>query len=188
MSKLNINEVGIGNKIAIMDFSHFNCDNSKMVSLIEVVKITKVDEHLYEITTKVTDDYPSNEYIFDDETCEIYTDITEAIDRIRYYDSIKNFNKTTYSWYLEFIIDYIKNQKHIWVIRKSKAMYTGKDEYDLHECAIEELFLDYKTKKFNVKTNSLKSCTRSNVGVDKFGDKLFFNRSNAIDRYNSLVK
>lgn len=105
----------------------------------------------------------------------------EAVDNIRYIDYISNFNTTTITYYLSYIMTAIDCHSFVYVVKRG---YDNIKYIDV--CSIEEIRYSYNSPacKWRLKVRSLYNNTCSIFNADSLGLKIFFDKNNALSKLN----
>ena len=107
--------------------------------------------------------------LFDKEEC--------AIDELRKIDYICNFDETTITYYLSYLINAIKNLKTLYLVRKSNKGYF------VDKVNILNLYYNYSTQKWKLLLSSVDLYYKCAWNADNsLGLKLFFSEDNAIKK------
>lgn len=172
--KLDVRKVKNNDTIAI--YTPFkDCEENAM--LMRNIKIKCIESGLYNIK-----DCNGCEFIFDEDKDLMFSSLEEAIDRLRYIDYISNFNETTITYYLPYLMHAIDYDSKLYGIRYNKKLKKNEliigiirgikyDDYGYGNWKIKLEIIDKNQNRKTVYFNA-----------NSLGKKLFFSYENAKSR------
>lgn len=169
MSRINVKDVAIGHSIHIFNPTY----KDRMITSLYVESVRKINAKEWVFN----DDYFHEEY-----AGEIYSNLDEAIDRLRSINLIFEFDTTTIYKYMPYIVNAITRFKEVHVIRERNQ----KDRY-LDTLIISEIKYNSKVNKWRLKLIS-KTGKSSTFDANKLGVRIYFDRDNAIAKLKKLKK
>ena len=160
---IDFNDVIKGDKVFVVDISK----SVASIKEITVDTLKRINDRIYSI----------NDELFHKRDSTLYRTKEEAIDRLRYFDYIDNFYNTTFSYYLDYIIDAIKNTKNVYVIRG----HASEDKY-VDICRIIEVRYNGKKNIWELKLQSVTTNIKTVHNANSLGLRIYFSKINALDK------
>lgn len=179
--KLKVDQVINGNTVYFTSNNKY-IDENLITIMHDVKNIKKEEDGLYIFNNDVI------KYIYDENSCNIFSTFEEAVDYIRYmfkgYDMNDIFN-----FYIDHLVTAINYNTPVYIIRerkvrniKDKKVTYIKDRY-IDESRILEIKYD---KSWKIKTKSMDKIMITTHSYNALGKKIFFSKENAYKKLSKL--
>ncbi len=170
--KLKVDQVINGNTVYFTSNNKY-IDENLITVMHDVKNIKKEENGLYIFNNDVI------EYVYDENSCNIFSTFEEAVDYIRYMFKGYDINDI-FNFYINHLVTAINYNTPIYIIRERKVG-NRKDRY-----IDKSIILEIKyNKSWKIKTKSIDETMITSHNSNALGKKIFFSKENA---YKKLYK